>query len=97
MTKTYGCIHLTRGGRTACGRVFNRGTMIGCNNTLEVSCTKCIATRYWHIQHGVEHKPKPRKARPRRTPRTALPEAPTYCVFCKRDHVGGSTCMGHYP
>lgn len=20
-----------------------------------------------------------------------------YCVFCKKEHVGGATCMGHHP
>lgn len=29
--------------------------------------------------------------------RKAVDGAPAWCPFCKKRHVGGSTCMGHHP
>lgn len=50
--KTPGTIHLLRsksivvGGRTACGHMFNKRTMIGTGNPEDVSCRQCARTRY---------------------------------------------------
>jgi hypothetical protein len=26
-----------------------------------------------------------------------IDDAIAWCVFCKKEHAGGKTCMGHYP
>jgi hypothetical protein len=32
-----------------------------------------------------------------RNNRLSNPEAVAYCPFCRKEHPGGATCLGHYP
>lgn len=46
----------------------------------------------------LRYRPKPKSKPARRRKRQAAKlEKVAWCPFCKKEHAGGATCMGHYP